>query len=413
MWATKGMHLRLFGDANDYVGKGMSGGRIAISPTADSGIVAKRSAIIGNTCLYGATGGELYAAGQAGERFAVRNSGATAVVEAVGYHGCEYMTSGIVVVLGRTGANFAAGMTGGRAFVLDMDKSFERRCNPAQVNVSKLDTDEGSEDKALVKQLIESHVQYTGSDWGQRILDNFEHFMLKFRVVDPKQENRELPATHGATEGGRMSKLNIRSRFEFIDRERASPHKRSTESRRHEFLEIYEPFQQAEGAAQSERCIACGNPYCQWKCPVHNFIPDWLKLAAEGRIIEAAELAHQTNSLPEICGRICPQDRLCEGACTLNNGFGAVTIGAVERHITDTAFAQGWRPDLSGVVQSGYKVAIIGAGPAGLACADVLARKGVKAVVYDKSSGNWWPVVLRYPGIQTGTQGDQNPSPDT
>lgn len=181
-----------------------------------------------------------------------------------------------------------------------------------------------------------------------------------------------------------MSKLNIRTKFEFIDRERENPHKRSMESRKHEFIEIYDPFQQPEGEAQSERCIACGNPYCQWKCPVHNYIPDWLKLAAEGRIIEAAELAHQTNSLPEICGRICPQDRLCEGACTLNTGFGAVTIGAVERHITDTAFAQGWRPDLSGVIATGHTVAIIGAGPAGLACADVLARNGVKSIVYDR-----------------------------
>ena len=181
-----------------------------------------------------------------------------------------------------------------------------------------------------------------------------------------------------------MNKLNIRTKFEFIDLKRADPHKHSIESRQHEFLEIYDPYQQAEGEAQSERCIACGNPYCQWKCPVHNYIPDWLKLAGEGRIIEAAELAHQTNSLPEICGRICPQDRLCEGACTLNTEYGAVTIGAIERHITDTAFAQGWRPDLSGVVQTGHKVAIIGAGPAGLACADVLARNGVKAIVYDK-----------------------------
>ena len=181
-----------------------------------------------------------------------------------------------------------------------------------------------------------------------------------------------------------MSKLNIRTKFEFIDRDRAGPHKHSTESRRHEFCEIYEPFQRSEGEAQSERCIACGNPYCQWKCPVHNYIPDWLKLAAEGRIMEAAELAHQTNSLPEICGRICPQDRLCEGACTLNTEYGAVTIGAIERHITDTAFAKGWRPDLSGVEQTDHKVAIIGAGPAGLACADVLARNGVKAIVYDK-----------------------------
>ena len=191
VWATRGMHLRLYGDANDYVGKGMSGGRIAISPPFNSEIVANRSAIVGNTCLYGATGGEFYAAGQAGERFAVRNSGATAVVEAVGYHGCEYMTGGIVVVLGRTGANFAAGMTGGRAFVLDIDKNFERRCNPAQVTVSKLNADEDSADRALIKSLVEAHVRHTGSDWGQRILDNFEHFMLKFRVVDPKQENVE------------------------------------------------------------------------------------------------------------------------------------------------------------------------------------------------------------------------------
>lgn len=181
-----------------------------------------------------------------------------------------------------------------------------------------------------------------------------------------------------------MSKLNIRTKFEFIDLHREEPHKHSTSARRHEFVEIYDPFQQKEGEAQAERCIACGNPYCQWKCPVHNYIPDWLKLAGEGRIIEAAELAHQTNSLPEICGRICPQDRLCEGACTLNTDYGAVTIGAIERHITDTAFAQGWRPDLSGVVQTDYKVAIIGAGPAGLSCADVLARNGVKAIVYDK-----------------------------
>jgi glutamate synthase (NADPH/NADH) small chain len=181
-----------------------------------------------------------------------------------------------------------------------------------------------------------------------------------------------------------VTKLNIRTKFEFIDRQRSEPNKHSSESRRHEFREIYDPFEEKQGKAQSERCIACGNPYCQWKCPVHNYIPDWLKLASEGRIIEAAELAHRTNSLPEICGRICPQDRLCEGACTLNNDFGAVTIGAVERHITDTAFAQGWRPDLSGVIDTGKKVAIIGAGPAGLSCADVLARNGVQAIVYDK-----------------------------
>ncbi len=181
-----------------------------------------------------------------------------------------------------------------------------------------------------------------------------------------------------------MGKTSIRRHFEFTDLARGEPHKYPLEVRRTEFREIYEPFQLEEGKAQSERCIACGNPYCQWKCPVHNFIPDWLKLASEGRIIEAAELAHRTNSLPEICGRICPQDRLCEGACTLNTGYGAVTIGAIERHIVDTAFAQGWKPDLSHVKDTGKRVAIIGAGPAGLACADILARNGVTPVVYDR-----------------------------
>ena len=172
----------------------MSGGRIAISPHPDATIVAKRSAIIGNTCLYGATGGELYAAGQAGERFAVRNSGAVAVVEGLGYHGCEYMTSGTVVVLGRTGANFAAGMTGGRAFVLDMNDNFERRCNQEQVTVANINTAEDSSDRALLMALIEAHVRYTGSVWGQRILDNFDHFMFNFRVVEPRQDNVEKKA---------------------------------------------------------------------------------------------------------------------------------------------------------------------------------------------------------------------------
>ncbi|HBG52300.1 MAG TPA: glutamate synthase small subunit, partial [Gammaproteobacteria bacterium] len=122
----------------------------------------------------------------------------------------------------------------------------------------------------------------------------------------------------------------------------------------------------------------------EWKCPVHNYIPNWLKLVREGRLFEAAELSHQTNSLPEICGRVCPQDRLCEGACTMNTGFGAVTIGSIEKYITDEAVKRGWRPDLSDVVATGKRVAIIGAGPAGLGCADVLARNGVTAVVYDR-----------------------------
>jgi glutamate synthase (NADPH) small chain len=171
--------------------------------------------------------------------------------------------------------------------------------------------------------------------------------------------------------------------FHFVDVPRQDPKKLGVEVRIRNYKEIYGQYDQQAAASQSERCIACGNPYCEWKCPVHNYIPNWLKLVAEGNLLQAADLCHQTNSLPEICGRICPHDRLCEGACTLNDGFGAVTIGAVEKYITDEAFKQGWRPDLSHVIDTGKRAAIVGAGPAGLACADVLVRNGVKPVVYD------------------------------
>ena len=170
----------------------------------------------------------------------------------------------------------------------------------------------------------------------------------------------------------------------FLNLSRQNPEKTPVEVRLHDYREIYGQFDPEHAAQQSARCIACGNPYCEWKCPVHNYIPDWLKLVEEGHLIEAAEMCHETNSLPEICGRICPQDRLCEGACTLNDGFGAVTIGSVEKYITDEAFKAGWRPDLSHVKQTGKRVAVVGAGPAGIACADVLTRNGVDVVVFDR-----------------------------
>lgn len=172
--------------------------------------------------------------------------------------------------------------------------------------------------------------------------------------------------------------------FQFIEVGRIDPSKQAISRRKTEFIEIYQPFAQAQVDQQADRCLDCGNPYCEWKCPLHNYIPNWLKLAKQGRILEAADLVHETNTLPEVCGRVCPQDRLCEGACTLNDDFGAVTIGNVEKHITDTAIAQGWRPDMSQVTPRSERVAIIGAGPAGLGCADILTRNGVKAVVFDK-----------------------------
>jgi glutamate synthase (NADPH/NADH) small chain len=172
--------------------------------------------------------------------------------------------------------------------------------------------------------------------------------------------------------------------LQFLDIPRKEPDKLPLEVRTTEFREIYSQYSAEAASQQAGRCLSCGIPFCEWKCPVHNYIPNWLALINDGKLFEAAELSHQTNSLPEMCGRICPQDRLCEGACTLNDGFGAVSIGAIEKYITDEAFKQGWKPDMSRVVRTTKRVAIVGAGPAGLGCADILVRNGVTPVVFDR-----------------------------
>lgn len=176
----------------------------------------------------------------------------------------------------------------------------------------------------------------------------------------------------------------IERTLQFMEIPRRDPDKLPVADRLAGHAEIYGRYDAASTAEQAGRCISCGNPYCEWKCPVHNYIPNWLNLIAEGKLFEAAELSHRTNSLPEVCGRICPQDRLCEGACTLNDGHGAVSIGAIEKYITDEALRQGWKPDLSAVRPTGKRVAVVGAGPAGLGCADILVRNGVHPVVYDR-----------------------------
>lgn len=167
--------------------------------------------------------------------------------------------------------------------------------------------------------------------------------------------------------------------------QRRDPVKVDSSIRRANFFEIYPTFTEKEATDASGRCLTCGtHSVCEWSCPLHNRIPDLIKLTNEGDIMRAVELSHQTNSLPEITGRVCPQDSLCESACTLKEDFGAVTIGNLERFITDTAFEKGWKPDLSYVKQTDKKVAIIGGGPAGLACADILVRNGVKPVIFER-----------------------------
>lgn len=173
--------------------------------------------------------------------------------------------------------------------------------------------------------------------------------------------------------------------LKFVTIDRDMPQKREAEARREDFNEIYAEYADAKAKEQSSRCSQCGVPYCQTHCPLHNNIPDWLRLTAEGRLQEAYEVSQATNTFPEICGRICPQDRLCEGNCVIeSSGHGTVTIGSVEKYITDTAWEKGWVLPISPKVERAESVGIIGAGPGGLAAADVLRRAGVQVTVYDR-----------------------------
>jgi glutamate synthase (NADPH/NADH) large chain len=220
-WLAQGVSFELEGEANDYVGKGLAGGRITVKPPKNSGVVPENSIIVGNTVLYGAIAGEVYFRGVAGERFAVRNSGAIAVVEGTGDHGCEYMTGGVVVVLGQTGRNFAAGMSGGVAYVLDMDGSFKSRCNMSMVELEpvaeeeelmrrvhnqggdlhfkgrvELTSDMTRLDAERLMQLIAHHEHYTGSTRAKDILDNWAEYRGKFVKVMPVEYRRALAEMH-------------------------------------------------------------------------------------------------------------------------------------------------------------------------------------------------------------------------
>jgi glutamate synthase domain-containing protein 3 len=188
-FAAKGLTLNIEGDCNDYVGKGLSGGKIIVRKPKESTFVERENVIAGNVLLYGATSGEAYLAGKVGERFCIRNSGATAVVEGVGDHGCEYMTGGVAVILGPTGVNFAAGMSGGIAFVYDAEQKFDLRCNLDMVDLEPIVEDE---DEKLLKQLIENHVKYTGSEFGKNILDRWDEYITLFVKVMPIEYRRAL-----------------------------------------------------------------------------------------------------------------------------------------------------------------------------------------------------------------------------
>jgi glutamate synthase (NADPH/NADH) small chain len=188
--------------------------------------------------------------------------------------------------------------------------------------------------------------------------------------------------------------------LQFVALPQQTPAKRTVELRRQDFAEIYAEYAPAEAAAQASRCSQCGVPFCQVHCPLSNNIPDWLKLAAEGRMEEAYEVSSATNNFPEICGRICPQDRLCEGNCVIEKGFDSVTIGAVERHITDTAFQNGWIKPVRPRRERPQSVGIIGAGPGGLAAAEELRKLGYQVHVYDRHDRAGGLLIYGIPGFK-------------
>lgn len=416
---AKGVNVTLKGDANDYVGKGLCGGSVVIMPPDSSTFESHLNVIVGNVCLYGATDGLAYFRGIAAERFCVRNSGVTAVVEGVGDHGCEYMTGGLVVILGLTGRNFAAGMSGGIAYVYDIDGSFKPKVNAESVELLPL---EQQEDVAKVKNLLQDFIAKTGSKIAQEILNDWSVAQGKFVKVFPYEYQKALKdleaekLTATAEDNGIKSITNGKSTHEpkikdieeavqdialeqkraervldktrgFIKYKRESNVYRNAEQRQQDWDEVYNfPHVRKNLKMQAARCMECGVPFCQSNahgCPLGNIIPKWNDLVFHDEWKEALRQLLQTNNFPEFTGRVCPAP--CEGSCVLGISEPAVTIKNIECSIIDHAFEQGWiKPEIP-EKRTGKRVAIVGSGPSGLAAAQQLNRAGHFVTVFERN----------------------------
>ncbi|KAK4459955.1 putative glutamate synthase [NADPH] [Cladorrhinum samala] len=418
-----GITLELEGDANDYVGKGLSGGRLIVYPPRSAVFKAEENVLIGNVCLYGATSGTCFFRGVAAERFAVRNSGATAVVEGVGDHGCEYMTGGRVVILGSTGRNFAAGMSGGIAYVLDIHQDFLSKLNMEMVEAGPV---EEPEEVAYLRGLIEDHHHYTGSELAARILVDFNRALPRFVKVLPvdykrvlqeeaekaakaKRAEYNLPAVSGVPakkehkkEDGASKLADIEESFGdqvrdkkkslvldktrgFMKYNRRSEKYRPAKTRVKDWAELSQRLDEDELKYQSARCMDCGVPFCQSDtgCPISNIIPKWNELVFANQWQDALNRLLMTNNFPEFTGRVCPAP--CEGACVLGINEDPVGIKSIECAIIDRGFEKGWMVPKPPKVRTGKKVAIVGSGPAGLAAADQLNKAGHIVTVYERA----------------------------
>ncbi|KAG0170152.1 glutamate synthase [NADH] [Apophysomyces sp. BC1034] len=402
-----GIFFELEGDGNDYVGKGLSGGRIAIYPPKASVFRPQENVIVGNVCLYGATAGQAFFRGMAAERFCVRNSGAAAVCEGVGDHGCEYMTGGRVVILGSTGRNFAAGMSGGIAYVLDVAGSLAENVNMEMVELETLNESHEVEE---VRMLIEDHERFTGSEIAREVLKHFERYLSTFVKVMPieyrhlleqqrHQPLRQLPSAHKApepvvedVEDSVLDEETIQARRAKLDKLRGfMKYRRRLDPYRHpkvrvkDWDEINHRLSRAQLHEQAARCMDCGVPFCQSEtgCPIGNVIPKWNELVYKDEWRQALNRLLLTNNFPEFTGRVCPAP--CEGACTLGITSVPVSIKSIEAAIIDKAFEEGWMVPCPPVNRSDKRIAIIGSGPSGLAAADQLNKAGHRVTVYERN----------------------------
>lgn len=447
---TSGVTFILDGDANDYVGKGLSGGRIIIRPPTDSKFKSDENVIVGNTCFYGATSGTAFISGSAGERFCVRNSGATIVVERVkGNNAFEYMTGGRAVVLSQMESlNAFSGATGGIAYCLTSDyDDFVEKINLETVELQSLSD---PVEIAFVKNLIQEHYNYTKSELAARILSKFNHYLKNFVKVIPTDYKKVLEkdalekaklkeestanflkkfnsstdlssdATNGEVDAIRSEKkqkmVNISHRStltepKVVDLEDAIQdanqleknvekvekirgfmkyklrHEsyRGTKSRTKDWKELSSCVTKKDAKYQTARCMDCGVPFCSSDtgCPISNVIPKFNELVFKNQWKLALDKLLETNNFPEFTGRVCPAP--CQGACTLGIIDDPVGIKSIERLIIDNAFKEGWIVPCPPEVRTGRTVAVIGSGPAGLACADQLNRAGHSVTVYERA----------------------------
>ena len=372
--------------------------------------------------MYGATSGTCFFRGIAAERFAVRNSGATAVVEGVGDHGCEYMTGGRVLILGSTGRNFAAGMSGGIAYILDIQQDFMSKLNPEMVEASGIDD---PAEIAYVRGLIEDHHHYTGSELAARILLDFNRALPRFVKILPvdykrvlaeeaakaaeakraefqmpmlpgnpqleaqkekkKSDLQDIEETIGDAAKEKKRSLVLDKTRGFMKYQRRSEKYRNAKTRTRDWAELSKRLDEDELKYQSARCMDCGVPFCQSDsgCPISNIIPKWNELVFRNQWKDALNRLLMTNNFPEFTGRVCPAP--CEGACVLGINEDPVGIKSIECAIIDRGFDMGWMIPQPPQVRTGKTIAIIGSGPAGLACADQLNKAGHQVTVYERA----------------------------